>query len=74
MNENQIEEIKIDNLPIKLGQFLKMANAVQDGFEAKIHIQSGLVELNGEEETRRGKQLNIGDIVSFDGKSYQVSS
>ena len=48
---------------IKLGQFLKLANLVEDGAEARILIQSGDVTVNGEIETRRGRALNPGDVV-----------
>lgn len=73
MNKNEnVEEVAIKTLPIKLGQFLKMANAIQDGFEAKIHIQSGVVQVNGVIETQRGKQLLKDDIVSFDENNYKV--
>lgn len=48
---------------IKLGQFLKLANLVEDGAEARILIQSGDVTVNGEVETRRGSALATGDIV-----------
>lgn len=69
---NTPEEVLVSELPIRLGQFLKLANAVQDGFEAKIHIQSGVVEVNGEQEMRRGLQLQEGDTVTYDGQSYIV--
>ena len=49
---------------IKLGQALKKANVVSSGVEAKIVIQDGHVELNGEVEVQRGKKLYDGDIVS----------
>lgn len=65
--------IYIESFPIRLGQFLKIANLVQDGFEAKVRIQYGEVELNGEVETRRGKQLTIDDLITFQGKTYQLS-
>ncbi len=48
---------------IKLGQFLKLANLVEDGAEARILIQSGDVTVNGEVETRRGTALKPGDVV-----------
>lgn len=48
---------------IKLGQFLKLANLVEDGAEARILIQSGDVTVNGEVETRRGSTLKPGDVV-----------
>ena len=48
---------------IKLGQFLKLANLVEDGAEARILIQSGDVTVNGEVETRRCSALKPGDVV-----------
>ena len=48
---------------IKLGQFLKLANLVEAGAEARILIQSGDVTVNGEVETRRGSALKPGDVV-----------
>lgn len=48
---------------IKLGQFLKLANLVEDGAEARILVQSGDVTVNGEVETRRGSALKPGDVV-----------
>ena len=48
---------------IKLGQFLKLANLVEDGAEARVLIQSGDVTVNGEVDTRRGSALSPGDIV-----------
>ena len=51
---------------IKLGQFLKLANLVEDGANATIAIQSGDVKVNGEVETRRGDRLNAGDKVLVD--------
>ena len=51
---------------IKLGQFLKLANLVEDGANATIAIQSGDVKVNGEVETRRGPRLNAGDKVLVD--------
>jgi ribosome-associated protein len=67
-----IREIEINKLPIRLGQFLKLAEMVQDGLEAKIRIQNGEVQVNGYTEIRRGKQLSNGDLVSMDKISCLV--
>ncbi|MBW1636773.1 MAG: RNA-binding S4 domain-containing protein [Deltaproteobacteria bacterium] len=64
--------IEVRNLPIRLGQFLKLANLVQDGVEAKIRIQDGEVMVNSTVETRRGKQLMEGDTITYNGKSRTV--
>lgn len=57
---------------IKLGQALKAAGFVESGVEAKEVIQSGLVLVNGEIDTRRGRKLYDGDIVVFDGETIQI--
>lgn len=59
---------------IKLDQFLKLMGAVQTGGQAKLLIQSGEVEVNGEVETRRGRKLTIGDRVLVMGEVYDVAS
>ncbi len=66
--------ISVTELPIRLGQFLKYANLVQDGFEAKIQIQHGEVCLNGQIETQRGKQLAAGDVITYQGEDYYVET
>ncbi len=58
---------------IKLGQVLKAANLVESGVDAKFVIQDGLVKVNGEIETRRGKKLVAGDTVEFDGNVIKIS-
>ena len=64
--------IREDEEFIKLGQALKKASVVGSGVEAKIVIQDGLVELNGEVEVQRGKKLYDGDIVSFNGETIKI--
>lgn len=58
---------------IKLGQALKAAGLVDSGVEAKIVIINGEVMVNGEVETRRGKKLFDGDIVSYNGNDIKIS-
>lgn len=67
-------EIKINTEFIKLGQALKLAGLVDSGLDAKIFIQNGQVLVNGEIETRRGKKLYNGDIVSFDGRNFTIKN
>lgn len=67
-------KISVSAFPIRLGQFLKLANLVQDGFEAKIRIQYGEVLVNGEVETQRGKQLKEGDVITFAEHDYLICS
>lgn len=67
-----MKEIKLREEFIKLGQALKAADLVSDGVEAKFVIQDGLVEVNGEVDTRRGRKLYDGDLVSFDGETIKI--
>ena len=67
-------EIRIKDEYIKLGQALKLASLVGSGVEAKFVIEEGSVLVNGEVETRRGKKLRAGDVVSFQGESFTVRS
>ena len=57
---------------IKLGQALKAAGYVESGVEAKEVIQEGLVTVNGEVDTRRGRKLYDGDMVEFDGLQIKI--
>lgn len=67
-----METIKIRDEFIKLGQALKLAGLVESGVDAKLVIQNGLVKVNGEIDTRRGKKLVDGDIVEFDGNQFKI--
>ena len=58
---------------IKLGQLLKAAGCTDDGVQAKYVVQEGLVKVNGEIETRRGKKLREGDIVTFQDMEVTIS-
>ena len=57
---------------IRLGQFLKLANLIESGAEAKEVIADGLVSVNGDVEVRRGRQLRDGDVVVIAGESARV--
>lgn len=57
---------------IRLGQALKAAGLVGSGLEAKVVIQDGLVSVNGETETRRGKKLYPGDQAEFEGHGIAI--
>ena len=65
-------EIKIRDEFIKLGQALKLAGVVEDGVEAKYAINDGLVKVNGEVDTRRGRKIHVGDVISYEGKDINV--
>lgn len=57
---------------IKLGQALKAVGLVESGVDAKFVIQDGLVKVNGQVETQRGKKLVAGDVVEFDGETIKI--
>ena len=67
-----METIKLRDEFIKLGQALKAANLVQDGVEAKYVIQDGEVLVNGEVDTRRGRKLYDGDVLSYQGQEVKI--
>ena len=68
-----METVYITTEYIKLESFLKLANLVMSGGEAKLLIQDGYVKVNGETCLMRGKKLREGDKVSFRGTEVQVA-
>lgn len=67
-----MEQIKLSEEYIKLGQALKAAGLVSSGVEAKIVIQDGLVSVDGKIDTRRGKKLYGGEVIEFDGQAVKI--
>jgi len=67
-----MQKVSITTEFIRLDQFLKFADAVGGGGEAKVRIQYGEVKVNGVPETHRGRKLHIGDQVALDGAVYEV--
>ena len=57
---------------IKLGQALKKAGMEDSGVDAKYDIQNGLVNVNGETDTRRGRKLVEGDVVEYNGEQVKI--
>ncbi len=66
-------DVPVHGESIRLGQFLKLANLVESGAEAKPVVQTGRVRVNGEVETRRGRQLRRGDVVELGGQAARVA-
>jgi ribosome-associated protein len=62
----------VDEPTIQLDQILKIMNLVATGGQAKMVIQGGFVEVNGETETRRKRKLRHGDRVTFEETTLQV--
>ena len=68
-----MESIKINTEFIKLSQLMKMASLVASGGEAKQIILEGLILVNGEICTQRGKKLYKDDIIEFEDKQYVIA-
>lgn len=67
-----MEEVKINTEYIKLDSFLKWCGAASLGSEAKFYILEGLVKVNEEVATQRGKKLRAGDKVEFKDNIYKL--
>lgn len=66
-------EVPIRDDSIRLGQLLKLAGLVDDGATAREAIERGLVAVNGEVDTRRGRQVHPGDVVTVQGETVRVT-
>lgn len=69
-----MEVIHLREEYIKLGQALKAANLVESGGDAKHVVQEGMVRVNGQVDTRRGKKLVAGDLVEYNGKTIKIEA
>ncbi|MGB3697617.1 MAG: RNA-binding S4 domain-containing protein [Gordonia sp. (in: high G+C Gram-positive bacteria)] len=69
-----MDDVEIRDRSIRLGQFLKLANLIESGADAKALIADGMVTVNGDVEVRRGRQLEIGDVVELGGVSVRVAA
>ena len=67
-----IEDVSIGGEGIRLGQFVKFAGLLDSGGNVKEAIIDGFVLVNDEIDRRRGRQLQIGDVVSFEGRRVRV--
>ncbi|MGH3386252.1 MAG: RNA-binding S4 domain-containing protein [Nocardioidaceae bacterium] len=65
-------DVEIRDATIRLGQLLKLADLVDSGADVKALLADGAVSVNGEPETRRGRQLAVGDVVSVGGDQVRV--
>ena len=64
--------INIETEYITLGQFLKLADFITNGGEAKFFLSENKVLVNGEEDNRRGRKLYDGDVVEIDGRKLTI--
>ena len=67
-----VSTITIDGDMIRLGQFLKLAGVIESGGETKFLLANGEVRVNGEVDTRRGRQLHRGDVVTVGREELRV--
>ena len=65
-------EIVINTDYITLGQFLKLADIIQSGGEAKSFLAENEVEIDGISDNRRGRKLRGGEIVEILGQKYEI--
>jgi ribosome-associated protein len=72
--KSPIVEVPVSEVPIRLGQFLKLAGLVEDGGQAKALLEAGEVTVNGRPETRRGAQLTGGDVVATGDQRARVAT
>ena len=68
-----MEKIEITSEFIKLDSFLKFSGLCETGGEAKLCVEDGLVRVNGEVCTQRGKKLRPGDTVELEGTALEVA-
>ncbi len=67
-------DVPIRDDSIRLGQLLKLAGVVDDGAMAREVIERGLVAVNDEIDTRRGRQVRPGDVVTYETETIRVSA
>lgn len=66
-------DVAIAGEMIRLGQFLKLADVIEAGSDAKRLVADGEVRVNGAVETRRGRQLVRGDVVTLGALAVRVA-
>lgn len=67
-----MREVQIREETIRLGQFLKLADLIDSGAEARPLLEHGGVRVNGEVEVRRGRKLAKGDVVTLGEQQARV--
>lgn len=67
-----MQDVEVRDDGIRLGQFLKLAGLADTGADARVLLNLGEVEVNGDAESRRGRQLRPGDIVAVGETTVRV--
>jgi ribosome-associated protein len=68
-----VRDVPIRDDTIRLGQVLKLAGLASSGGEARAMIEQGDVTVNGEPESRRGRQLHRGDVVAVGDAAVRIA-
>lgn len=74
MADAAVREITVRDDGIRLGQFLKLAGLADTGADARVLLDLGEVEVNGAAESRRGRQLQPGDVVAVGDEQVRVTT
>ena len=69
-----MRDLPIRGDSIRLGQALKLSGLADTGGEARALVEDGAVSVNGEVETRRGRQLRDGDVVALDDEALRIAA
>jgi len=67
-------DVPVGSESIRLGPFMKFAGILDSGGDVKEAIIDGYVQVNGEVERRRGRQLQVGDVVTFEARAFRVQA
>jgi ribosome-associated protein len=70
--DDMTRDVDIRGDTIRLGQVLKLSGVADSGGEARALIEGGGVQVNGEVELRRGRQLHPGDVVAVEGENLRI--
>jgi ribosome-associated protein len=69
-----VRDLPIRGESIRLGQALKLSGLAGTGGEARALVEEGAVTVNGEVETRRGRQLRHGDVVALGDDALRIAA
>jgi ribosome-associated protein len=68
-----MRDVPIQGDVIRLGQLLKLAGLAESGGDARALVEQGAVMVNGEVETRRGRQLHPGDVIALGEDAVRIA-
>jgi ribosome-associated protein len=68
-----MRDVPIQGDVIRLGQLLKLAGLAESGGDARALVEQGAVSVNGEVETRRGRQLHPGDVIALGEDAVRIA-